>query len=103
MNVIGGLKVNEPACDMATAAAIVSNLKDRPIPSDMVILGEVGLTGNVRSIPRIEQRINEAAKLGFKKFVIPAGNMKQVKKLRSDIQIYGITTVLEGLQQIFKS
>lgn len=103
VNVIGGLKVNEPACDMVTAAAIVSNLKDRPIPSDMVILGEVGLTGNVRSIPRIEQRINEAAKLGFKKFVIPAGNMKQVKKLRSDIQIYGVTTVLEGLQQIFRS
>ena len=79
MNVIGGLKVNEPACDLSMAVAIVSNLKNRIVPTDMVILGEVGLTGNVRSIPRIEQRINEAKKLGFKKFIIPEGNYKQIK------------------------
>ena len=63
------------------AVAIVSNLKNRIVPTDMVILGEVGLTGNVRSIPRIEQRINEAKKLGFKKFIIPEGNYKQIKDL----------------------
>ncbi|MFR5558024.1 MAG: magnesium chelatase domain-containing protein [Veillonella atypica] len=53
VNVIGGLKVNEPACDLSMAVAIVSNLKNRVVPHDMVILGEVGLTGNVRSIPRM--------------------------------------------------
>ena len=53
----------------------------------MVILGEVGLTGNVRSIPRIEQRINEAKKLGFKKFIIPEGNYKQIKDNDSSIKI----------------
>ena len=73
VNVIGGLKVNEPACDLSVAVAIVSNLKNRPVPADMVILGEVGLTGNIRSIPRIEQRIAEAAKMGFTRFVVPAG------------------------------
>ena len=101
VNVIGGLKVNEPACDLSVAVAIVSNLKNRPVPSDMVILGEVGLTGNIRSIPRIEQRIAEAAKMGFTRFVVPAGNAKQVKGNRKDIVIHGVTTVQEAMQLVF--
>ena len=101
VNVIGGLKVNEPACDLSVAVVIVSNLKNRPVPSDMVILGEVGLTGNIRSIPRIEQRIAEAAKMGFTRFVVPAGNAKQVKGNRKDIVIHGVTTVQEAMQLVF--
>lgn len=101
VNVIGGLKVNEPACDLSVAVAIVSNLKNRPVPADMVILGEVGLTGNIRSIPRIEQRIAEAAKMGFTRFVVPAGNAKQVKTNRKDITIHGVTTVQEAMQLVF--
>lgn len=101
VNVIGGLKVNEPACDLSVAVAIVSNLKNRPVPADMVILGEVGLTGNIRSIPRIEQRIAEAAKMGFTRFVVPAGNSKQVKTNRQGISIHGVTTVQEAMQLVF--
>lgn len=101
VNVIGGLKVNEPACDLSVAVAIVSNLKNRPVPADMVILGEVGLTGNIRSIPRIEQRIAEAAKMGFTRFVVPAGNSKQVKMNRKGIFIHGVTTVQEAMQLVF--
>ncbi len=98
VNVIGGLKVNEPACDLSMAVAIVSNLKNRVVPADMVILGEVGLTGNVRSIPRIEQRISEAKKLGFTKFVIPDGNLRQVKTKNSELQIRGVKTIQEAKQ-----
>lgn len=101
VNVIGGLKVNEPACDLSVAVAIVSNLKNRPVPADMVILGEVGLTGNIRSIPRIEQRIAEAAKMGFTRFVVPAGNSKQVKTTRKGITIHGVTTVQEAMKLVF--
>ena len=101
VNVIGGLKVNEPACDLSMAVAIVSNLKNRIVPTDMVILGEVGLTGNVRSIPRIEQRINEAKKLGFKKFIIPEGNYKQIKDNDSSIKIKGIKSIQEAMQLVF--
>ncbi|WP_288759299.1 DNA repair protein RadA [uncultured Veillonella sp.] len=101
VNVIGGLKVNEPACDLAMAVAIVSNLKNRAVPADMVILGEVGLTGAVRSIPRIEQRIQEAAKLGFRRFIVPAGNKQQLKKLNGDITVHGVSTVEEALQAVF--
>ena len=101
VNVIGGLKVNEPACDLSMAVAIVSNLKNRIVPTDMVILGEVGLTGNVRSIPRIEQRINEAKKLGFKKFIIPEGNYKQIKDNDSSIKIRGVKSIQESMQLVF--
>ncbi len=101
VNVIGGLKVNEPACDLSMAVAIVSNLKNSIVPTDMVILGEVGLTGNVRSIPRIEQRINEAKKLGFKKFIIPEGNYKQIKDNDSSIKIRGVKSIQEAMQLVF--
>ena len=101
VNVIGGLKVNEPACDLSMAVAIVSNLKNRVVPHDMVILGEVGLTGNVRSIPRIEQRINEAKKLGFTKFIIPEGNYKQIKHDDKSIQIRGVTSIAQAMQLAF--
>lgn len=103
VNVMGGLKVNEPACDLSMAVAIVSNLKNQPVPPDMIILGEVGLTGNVRSIPRIEQRIREAEKLGFKRFIIPEGNSKQLKVSDGTIKVRGVKTIQEALQLVFKS
>ena len=101
VTIIGGLKVNEPACDLAMAVAIISNLKNKPVPPDMVILGEVGLTGNIRSIPRIEQRIAEAKKLGFKQFIIPAGNVKQLKGIQEGITIQGVTSIQEVMKSIF--
>ncbi|WP_298706391.1 DNA repair protein RadA [uncultured Veillonella sp.] len=101
INVIGGLKVNEPACDLSVAAAIVSTLENQPVPADMVILGEIGLTGNIRSIPRIEQRIMEAAKMGFTKFIVPKGNTKQLKSDWKDITIHAVTSVEEAMRIIF--
>ena len=101
VTIIGGLKINEPACDLAMAVAIISNLKNKPVPPDMVILGEVGLTGNIRSIPRIEHRIAEAKKLGFKQFVIPAGNVKQLKGIQEGISIQGVTSIQEVMKSIF--
>ena len=71
------------------------------MPHDMVILGEVGLTGNVRSIPRIEQRINEAKKLGFTKFIIPEENYKQIKHDDKSIQIRGVTSIAQAMQLAF--
>jgi len=101
VNVIGGLKVNEPACDLAMAITIVSNLKNMPVDSSTAIMGEVGLTGNIRSVPRIEQRINEAAKLGFTNFIIPASNEKQLKNLKKQVTIKGVTTLQEAIEAVF--
>ena len=71
LNVAGGFRLNETACDLAIAAAVWSSAKDVAIPSDTVFMGELGLTGEVRKIPQIETRLREALKLGFKKAIIP--------------------------------
>ena len=85
------------------AVAIVSNLKNRVGPADMVILGEVGLTGNIRSIPRMEQRIAEATKLGFTRFIIPEGNYKQIKTKKNGIRIKGVRTIQEAMELAFSA
>lgn len=71
VNVVGGLKVTEPAADLAVAAAIASSVEDRPVRADVVLIGEIGLSGELRSVGQIETRLREAAKLGFKSAIVP--------------------------------
>ena len=73
LNIAGGLKVTEPAADLAMASAMVSSLLNKPIPADRVVMGELGLTGEVRSVGQMDIRLKEAKKLGFKVAIIPAG------------------------------
>jgi DNA repair protein RadA/Sms len=70
-NVVGGLQVEEPAADLAVALALTSSLRDRPMPADMAFVGEVGLSGEVRSVGQLEARLGEAARLGFKRALVP--------------------------------
>lgn len=72
LNVAGGLKISEPAADLAVAAALVSALSGEPVPPEMVICGEIGLSGEVRAVPQMEQRLKEAGKLGFARALCPA-------------------------------
>ena len=74
VNVVGGVRIGEPAADLAVSLAIVSSLTDRPIPGRLVAFGEVGLAGEVRPAPRGQDRLKEAAKLGFERALIPASN-----------------------------
>jgi DNA repair protein RadA/Sms len=76
VNVVGGLKINEPAADLAVAAAIASSVRDIPVKADTVLVGELGLSGELRMASRMSERLGEAAKLGFKSAIIP-------KRLRS--------------------
>lgn len=71
LNVVGGLQVEEPAADLAIAAALASSVRDRPIPADMAVIGEVGLSGELRAVPQLGLRLKEASKLGFRRVVIP--------------------------------
>ncbi len=71
VNVVGGLKVTEPAADLAVAAAIASSIKDQPVRADVVLIGEIGLSGELRSVGQTETRLREAAKLGFKAAIVP--------------------------------
>ena len=79
LNVAGGLKITEPACDLAVASAVVSALLQKPMPADMVIFGEIGLSGEIRNVPQPDLRIKEASKLGFEKALVPS-ERKKVKK-----------------------
>lgn len=74
LNVVGGLRISEPACDLAMALAMVSAFLDRPIPADLLAIGEIGLTGEIRTVPRLQRRLKEAAHLGFRKAIVPAGS-----------------------------
>ena len=101
LNVVGGIKVVDPAADLAVIMAVASALLDKTIPYDMVFLGEVGLSAEVRSVSQIASRLNEVEKMGFKKCVIPKNNLTspavtQVKK----IQIIAVETVKEAMEQI---
>jgi DNA repair protein RadA/Sms len=73
LNVAGGLKIGEPAADLAAAAALVSSFGGEPLPRDTVFFGEISLSGDIRPVPQAENRLKEAAKLGFKTAFIPAG------------------------------
>ena len=72
INIIGGLWLDEPAADLAAVVALASSYLDRPVPGDLVAVGEVGLTGELRSVNHLAQRISEVQRLGFKKCVVPA-------------------------------
>jgi DNA repair protein RadA/Sms len=71
VNVVGGLRISEPAADLAVAAAIFSSMKDIPLPADVAFIGEVGLSGELRTVPQMPARMSEASKLGFRRVVIP--------------------------------
>lgn len=79
LNVAGGLKITEPACDLAVAAAIASSLMQKPMPADMVVFGEIGLSGEVRAVAQSDLRLKEASKLGFERALIPPRHAKKTK------------------------
>jgi DNA repair protein RadA/Sms len=78
VNVVGGLRVSEPAADLAVATAIASNFRNKPVAADVVLIGEVGLSGELRSVGQIEARLNEASKLGFMRCVLPRSLQRAV-------------------------
>jgi DNA repair protein RadA/Sms len=99
LNVAGGLKVEEPAVDLGVCLAIASSLRNKPVDPYTAISGEVGLTGEVRGVSQVEQRITEATRLGFKNFVLPGSNLKNLKR-RAIIDLTGVTTVEEALEAV---
>lgn len=96
LNIAGGLKVVEPAVDLGAVAAIYSSINNRPIDSGTVIVGEVGLAGEVRAVAGCDMRIKEASKMGFKRAIIPKGNLKNVK--HEKMEIMGVSSVDECLK-----
>ena len=99
VNVVGGIKIDEPACDLGIITAIASSLRNAAVDTGSVLIGEVGLTGEVRAVGQIDKRIMEALRIGFKTCVIPAGNLKMVKQMKelAGINIKAVENVQEAL------
>ena len=102
LNVAGGMTIEEPAVDLGVVMAVVSSLKNVPLPEDMAFFGEVGLSGEIRSVGQPVFRLKEAAALGFGSAVLPAGNLAALdKRDLPDIECLGVRTVREALQRVF--
>lgn len=101
LNIAGGIKVNDPALDMAVIAAIISSNVDIPIKRRVCVTGEVGLSGEIRQVTRLEQRITEAEKLGFEHIVVPANNMKGIDPTKLRINIVEASKVEDVFRFLF--
>lgn len=99
LNIIGGLRLDEPAADLPVALALVSGLKDKPVDEGVVAFGEVGLAGELRAVSCAEQRIAEAARLGFTRIIVPAHTLKTLSG-NYDIEIVGAATLREAYEKL---
>ena len=102
INVIGGLELDEPAADLATALSIASSYLDRPLGTDLAAIGEIGLSGEIRSVGQINQRLTEIARLGFKRCVIPAHVRGDIKKPEG-LELISVKTIREAIQSVLKA
>ena len=98
VNVVGGMKVTEPAADLAVAAAIFSSYRNRPVPKGVMLFGEVGLTGEVRRVSAHERRISDAINLGFTKFIVPESKLPDFEK---NVEIIKVKSLEQALKAIF--
>ncbi len=100
VNIAGGIKIDEPAIDLAVAMSIYSSYKDIPVDSETVILGELGLSGEVRTISYIDRRITEAAKLGFKRIIVPKGNLKNLNPKKYNAEVIAVEKIKDAVEKL---
>ncbi len=100
VNIVGGMRLYEPAADLAVAMALVSGLRDIPIDDKTIAFGEIGLSGEIRTVPRVMSRITEAARLGFTRCILPKVALKQVTNKPSSIELLGVSTLGQALSLI---
>ena len=100
VNVAGGVRLNEPAVDLGVLAALASSHLNRAVPKRTVLFGEVGLAGEVRAVSRPELRVREAARLGFDRCILPAGNLKTLEPPAA-IELIGVRSADEALGHLF--
>jgi len=99
VNAAGGMKLTEPAVDLAVAAAVVSSYRDRPIQTKTAVIGEIGLTGEVRGVSQLERRIAETVRMGFERCIVPKANARSVAKTES-ISVQGAATLREAVDLV---
>lgn len=97
-NVVGGLQIEEPAADLAVAAALASSIRDRPVAADLALVGEIGLSGELRSVGRLAARLKEAARLGFKTVVVPRNLRREKLRAPEGLNVVAVRSVREALE-----
>ncbi len=103
INVVGGLKLDEPASDLSVAMALISSLKDTVVSDDTLAFGEIGLAGEVRGVSNCEQRVREAVRLGFSRCIIPQHNLKNLSlRISGDTEIIGVRNIREAFEAAVK-
>jgi DNA repair protein RadA/Sms len=101
VNIAGGVRIDEPAVDLGIASSIVSSLRDVPVDSQSVAVGEIGLSGEVRTVSQIEKRVQEATKLGFRRVILPKNNLKGM--LRSNgIDLVGVDRIEDAISHLLR-
>lgn len=100
LNIVGGLRLFEPAADLAVAMSLVSGLRDIPLDPNTIVFGEVGLSGEIRTVPRAQLRITEAARLGFTKCILPKASLKQIIKCPESMEIIGVRNLADAISYI---
>ena len=101
LNVVGGLRLDEPGIDAAIAAAMISSIRDIPLPSGMLAVGEIGLAGEIRAVASVDKRLSEVRRLGFTEFAAPAGSVKREKLVGDGVEIFSMSSVFD-LLKLFK-
>lgn len=101
VNIAGGIKLEDPAADLAVAVAIASAFEDRVVDAQTVILGEVGLAGEIRSVSQLALRLNELERLGFKQCVLPRNNYKNLNSHQDTIELMSVSSLKEALEMVF--
>ena len=101
VNLVGGLRISDPTADLAVITALASSAKDIIIPQDTVLVGEVGLVGEVRSVAKLDKRVAETEALGFKQIIVPQSNLKRFKKSNTKIKVIGVSSVKEVFSNLF--
>jgi DNA repair protein RadA/Sms len=96
-NVIGGLQIQEPAADLAIAIAIASSVRDRPVHADMAMVGEIGLSGELRAVSQLDSRLKEAAKLGFKRCIVPRSSRKRLGEIPAGLEVIACASLSDAL------
>lgn len=100
VNVAGGVRIDEPAVDLGVVAAIASSFLDKPVDARTVLIGEVGLAGEVRAVGQVETRVREASKLGFRRCIIPESSRRQIAS-SDEMELVGVTSLSEAWEQLF--
>jgi DNA repair protein RadA/Sms len=100
LNVVGGMRVEEPGVDLGIASAIASSHLNRPLASDLVLFGEIGLSGEVRGIPRVQPRLREAHRMGFQRCLLPKGNHLHMKE-ESPIELISVDSIEKLMESLF--